>query len=380
VVNRPFAPTPSAEPDVFAQPAPARAVARAHAPVHRSVVVAIGLAISFALAGCGAAATPAPSTPPEATGSLLPPATATVGPSTASAAPASAEPTASFPLTLTDDEGTVVRLAAKPQKIVSLTPAETEVLYAIGAGDRVVGKVEDVAKYPPAADHVPIVATFSGVDAEKIVSLGADLVIAGGNGGTPADAIAKLRSLKIPVLVVYAPDVETVDHDIELSGQAVGEPARADALVATLKSQFQAVADATASAAKPRVFYETGDQPSIYGIADASVYAQMIALAGGTPITTGSTTSWEMPTEKLVAANPDLIILGDAAYGVTPDAVAKRPGWAGLTAVKNQAIVGIDDIVVTRPGPRLGEGLQLLAAAIHPELHLPVPSAAASGG
>jgi iron complex transport system substrate-binding protein len=128
------------------------------------------------------------------------------------------------------------------------------------------------------------------------------------------------------------------------------------------------------------VFYETGDQPSIYGIAQHSVYEQMITIAGGTPITTGSATSWEMPIEKLVQADPELIILGDSAYGVTADAVAKRPGWAELTAVKQNAIKGIDDIVVTRPGPRLADGLLLLANAIHPELGLPVPSPAASGG
>jgi iron complex transport system substrate-binding protein len=335
-------------------------------------------AFALVVGACGSAASPRPTTPPDATGSLLPPATATIAPS-ASTEP-SVAPTASFPVALTDDEGTVVNLPARPEKIVSLTPAETEVLYAIGAGDRVVGKVDDPAKYPPAADQVPVVGTFSGVDVEKIVSLGTDLVIAGGNGGTPPDSIAKLRSLKIPVLVVYAPDVDGVDRDIELTGAAVGEPARADAVVATLKSQFAAIDAATAGVPRPRVFYETGDQPAIYGIAADSVYAQMIALAGGTPITTGSPTNWEMPTEKLVAADPELIILGDSAYGVTPEAVAKRAGWSGLTAVKNGAIRGIDDIVVTRPGPRLGEGLRLLVTAIHPEIGLPAGSPAASGG
>src|SRR5258705_10272252 len=138
------------------------------------------------------------------------------------------------------------------------------------------------------------------------------------------------------------------------------------------------VTAAVSSTTKPRVFYETGDQPSIYGIADNSVYAQMIELAGGTAVTTGSATNWEMSTEKLIAANPDLIILGDSAYGVTAAAVAKRPGWAGIAAVKAGAIKPIDDIVVTRPGPRLLDGLRLLVAAIHPEIALPSP--APSGG
>ena len=328
--------------------------------------------VAVLVAACSGAATPRPTTPPDATGSLVPATTATPGPSP-SLAPA-------FPVTLTDDEGTKVELKAEPQKIVSLTPAETEILFALGAGDRVVGKVEDIANYPPEAKDVPVVGTFSGVDVEKIVGAGADLVIAGGSGGTPKDAIDKLRSLGLPVLVVYAPDVAGVLKDIALTGAATGLATEAEKLTATMQEGFDQVATATAGAPKPRVFYETGDQPSIYGIADDSVYARMIELAGATPITTGSATNWEMSTEKLIAADPELIILGDSAYGVTADAVAKRAGWAGLTAVKTKAIKPIDDILVTRPGPRLVDGLRLLVAAIHPELTLPSPAPAASGG
>jgi iron complex transport system substrate-binding protein len=333
-------------------------------------------ALAILIAACGPAASTRPSTPPDATGSLLPAATATP------AASASATPAPAFPQALTDDEGTRLELAAEPQRIVSLTPATTEILFAVGGGDRVVGKVEDIANVPAEAADIPIVGTFSGVDVEKIVGLDADLVIAGGSGGTPPDAIKQLRDLGIPVLVVYASNVEGALHDITLTGAAVGESDAAADLVASMRAGFDQVSAATAGVTKPRVFYETGDQPSIYGIADDSVYAEMIGLAGGIPITTGSATSWEMPIEKLVEADPELIILGDSAYGVTAEAVAKRPGWAAISAVKNGAIKGIDDIVVTRPGPRLVDGLRLLVAAIHPELALPsapVASPAASG-
>ena len=328
--------------------------------------------LALPVAACSGAATPRSTTPPDATGSLVPSATATPAASSASS-PA-------FPTSLTDDEGTKVELKTEPQKIVSLTPAETEILYAIGAGDRVVGKVEDIANYPPEAKDVPVVGTFNGVDVEKIVGSGADLVIAGGSGGTPKDAIDKLRSLGVPVLVVYAPDIAGVLKDIELTGAATGQVTEASTLSAAMQTAFDQVAAATAGVAKPRVFYETGDQPAIYGIADDSVYARMIEAAGATPITTGSATNWEMSTEKLVAADPELIILGDSAYGVTPEAVAKRPGWAGLTAVKANAIKPIDDILVTRPGPRLVEGLRLLVAAIHPEIVLLSAVPIASGG
>ena len=339
----------------------------------RSIVGVAGVALL--LAACSGSASQRPTIPPDATGS--------VGPA-ASATPSAA---ASFPLTITDDDGTAVELATTPEKVVSLTPATTEILFRIGAGDRVVGKVEDIANFPPESSDVPVVGTFNGVDVEKIVGLDADLVVAGGSGGTPPETIDQLRDLKIPVVVVYANDVDGAFHDIELTGQAVGESHAAADLVAAMRAEFDQVAAATAGVEKPRVFYETGDQPSIFGIADDSVYAEMIDLAGGAPVTTGSATNWEMSVEKLVEADPELIILGDSAYGVTPEAVSKRPGWSSIRAVKSGAIVGIDDIVVTRPGPRLVDGLRLLVAAIHPEVGLapsaaasPAPAASASGG
>jgi iron complex transport system substrate-binding protein len=318
------------------------------------------------------------------TGATQSSATAPGGASSVSPGPiataASAAPAAAFPVTLTGDDGVAVTVAAEPARIVSLTPAETEVLFALGVGDRIVGKVEDLANHPPEAEGLPIVGTFDGVDIESIVGLEADLVIAGGSGGTPQDAIDRLRQLGVPVLVVYASDVAGVFHDIELTGAAVGRPAEAAALVASMADGFEAIAEATADATRPRVFYETGDQPSIYGIAEDSVYAEMIELAGGTPITTGSTSNWEMPVEKLIAADPELIILGDSAYGVTAEAVAARPGWDVMTAVKAGAIAPIDDIVVTRPGPRLVDGLRLLVGAIHPDLELPAVAPLPSGG
>lgn len=342
-------------------------------PPSRFSRLAVVLAIAVIVSACSTAASQRPTIPPGATGSVGPAATAvpSVGPS--------------FPLTLTDDDGTSVELAAQPEKIVSLTPATTEILFKIGAGDRVVGKVEDIANFPPEAADVPVVGTFSGIDVEKIVGLEPDLVIAGGSGGTPPDAIDQLRKLDVPVLVVYATDVDGVFADIGLTGQAVGEADAAADLVAAMRAGFDQVAAATAGVERPRVFYETGDQPAIYGIADESVYEEMIRLAGGDPVTTGSATNWEMPVEKLIEADPELIILGDSAYGVTADAVAKRPGWSAITAVKEKSITGIDDIVVTRPGPRLVDGLRLLVMAIHPDIPIggapsesAVPSAAAS--
>src|SRR3954451_13615828 len=277
---------------------------------------------------------------------------------------------AAFPVTLTGDDGKTVTITAEPQKIVSLMPGETETLFALGAGSRVVGKVQDIANFPPEAAAVPEVATYQGVDVEKIVGLNPDLVIVGSNGGTPQDASDQLRNLNLPVLAVYASDVEGVLNDIELTGQAIGDPDAAQDLTASMRAQFDQIAAATRNVDKPRVFYETGNEPALYGVADESFVSSMIVLAAAKPLTTGSSTNWEMPQEKLVAADPQVILLGDAAYGVSETDVAARAGWSTLTAVKNSAIYPIDAIVVTRPGPRLAEGLHALVAAIPPQLVL----------
>jgi len=310
---------------------------------------ALLFAMLLMLAGCQAGSLATPSVPPVAT------------------AP-------DFPFSVTGDDGTAVSLPKKPEKIVSLMPGATETLYAMGAGDRVVGKVENIANFPAEAADVPVVATYQGVDVEKIVDMAPDLVIAGGNGGTAQDAIDQLRHVNVPVLVVYAADAPGVLDDITLIGQAVGELDAAHALTDSMHADFDRVAAATKDAQKPRVFYETGNEPALYGVADDSFVVAMLKLAGADPITTGSATSWEMPQEKLIAADPQVILLGDAAYGVAATDVVARPGWSTLTAVKNNAIYPIDDIVVTRPGPRLAAGLAALLAAIHPDLATATPT------
>ncbi|HEU0236277.1 MAG TPA: helical backbone metal receptor [Candidatus Limnocylindrales bacterium] len=330
-----------------------------HHPRLGALLAAIVLAVTAA--GCGTTESIRITPQPGATGSALPPSTATPEPS----------PSPAFPVTLVDDEGTEVDIPAEPERIVSLTPATTEILFALGVGDRIVGRVEDITLFPPEAGPIPEVAGFGTVNIEAIVGLEPDLVIAGGNFFTPPDGIERLRSVGLTVLVVYAADVETVFADIELTGRAVGRGDEALALADAIRAEFDAVAAATADLAAPRVFYELDATGAIYGPADESFLAEMIALAGGDPITTGSPDAFEIPLERLIEADPEVILLGDAAYGVTAEAVAARAGWNVMTAVRDGAIRPTEDVIITRPGPRLGEGLRSLALAIHPDLDLP---------
>jgi len=345
-----------------------------HARFHRPVTAAAGLLLVATIAACSAtpaAPTAAPSTPfpssaPVAT--LAP----TAAPSEAATAPAM------FPISLTDDEGTAVTLPAEPQRIVTLTPAATETLFALGVGDRIVGKSEDILLYPPEAGAVPDVEKFDGsavvVDVEKILASKADLVVAGGNFGTPPDAVTRLRELGVPVVVVYAPSVDGVLSDIELLGKAVGKPDEAAAMATRMRDAFTAVSDAVAGQPRPRVYYDIDATGAFYGPADKSFLAEMISMAGGEPITTGSAEKYDIPAERLLAADPEVILRADAAYGMTAAEVAKRPGWSTMTAVKDGAIRPIEDTMITRPGPRLFQGLELLASTIHPDAAIPQSS------
>jgi iron complex transport system substrate-binding protein len=335
-------------------------------PAHRrriGVAPVLLVLASLAIAACSNAGA-SPSAAPASAGPSAAVATATTSP-TPSPAP--------FVFaTVTDDEGTVVEIPTEPQRIVSLTPATTEILFAIGAGPRVIATT-DFDDYPPEAVALPDVASYQAVDVEKIVGLETDLVIAGGNFFNDPAAIAQLRELGIPVVVTYAATVDGVLKDIELIGTAVGLDGPAGDLTASMQAGFDQVEAAVAVLPRPRVVYELDATTDIYTAADDSFVAEMIGLAGGEAITTGSPTDFAISIEKLIAADPEVIVLGDAAYGVTAEAVAARPGWGVMTAVKEGAIRPANDLVITRPGPRLVDGLRELTLAIHPDAAVPSP-------
>ena len=332
------------------------------------------LALAFVASACtGSGASTAPITPSASTAL----ATSTPVPTVAPTPTPSPTPAPSFPLTLTDDEGGTVMLAAEPEKIVSLTPAVTETLFAVGAGPRVVA-TDDSSDYPAEAKQLPDVVTFGTVDIEKIVSLKPDLVIAGGAGFTAADAIAKLRDVKIPVLVVSTPSIEGIYKDIELVGSAVGATDQAKAVTTKMRADMQAIATAAQAesakaSTKPRVFYDVGyidTTGQIYGPAEGSFLAEMLGLLG-VDVITGDKVTYEIPVEKLIERDPQVIILGvNAFYKPTPETIAKRPGWKALTAVKTGDVRSVNDTEITRPGPRLAIGMHNLALAMYPDLQL----------
>ena len=218
---------------------------------------------------------------------------------------------------------------------------------------------------------IPVVAGYEGVDLERLVALEPDLVFVGGSGFTPADAIAAMRAANLTVVTIDPKGVEGVYRTLRLIGDAVGGSVPAAQIVASVRADMAKLAALIPAGQRPRVFYEIDATSMIYGLAPDDYAAELIDLAGGEPVTSGSAGVYEISLETLVAAAPEVILLGDAAYGTTPAAVAARPGWSAIPAVADGAIRPIDGDLVTTPGPRLAAALAALIVAINPEISVP---------
>ncbi len=297
-------------------------------------------------------------------------ATATRGGGTVAATPgarASATPRAtSYPLTVTDDAGRAVTLARRPQRIVSLAPSNTELLYALGLADRVVG-VDSYSNYPPEAARKPQISDYSSTNLEQVLATEPDLILAAGI--TSRDVIAAFESRGLAVVVLDPPTLDGVFGDISLLGQVtdvngVAATRRGDLerRLATLTARLATVST------KPRVFFEL-DATQFFTVGPKSFIDDLIGRAGGVNIAADAATAYpKLSVEQIIAKDPEVIVLSDEGYGATVATVGTRPGWAGISAVKNGRVVAIDPDLTNRPGPRILDALEQLARALHPEL------------
>jgi len=275
------------------------------------------------------------------------------------------------PLVLTDGLGRTVTLAQPAQRIVSLAPSNTEILYAVGAGAQVIGR-DEFSNYPQKAVSLPSIGgSFGGYNSEAIINLKPDLVLAA-EINTP-EQVKTLADLGLTVYYLSNPkDLEGMYQNLQLVAKMTGHEAETDKLVETLKNRVAAVEEKLASITeRPSVFYEldSTDPNAPYTSGPGTFMDLLISKAGGVNVGSVLSSSWaQISLEELVVKNPDIIILGDSNYGVTAEAVAARAGWADLSAVKEGRVYPFNDDLVSRPGARLVDGLEELAKLIHPEL------------
>ena len=292
------------------------------------------------------------------------PASAPTSESTPTTPLATASP-AAFPVTVTDFQGRAVSIPARPARIVSIGPSNTEFLFALGVGDRVVG-VDDFSDQPAAARQIEKVGGVK-VNVEKVVALRPDLVVTVKfSDGT----IERIATAGLNVLVVDPQSIGDVARTAILVGRAIG--ADGDRLARDLDTALERTRQKVASATtKPRVFHEVdaSDPAKPFTVGPGSYLHDLIVLAGGTNIAAAAGMAYpQFSLEEIVRADPEIIVLGDADYGTTPEQVAARPGWSGMTAVKQRRIFPISDSLVSRPGPRLAEAAEAYAKLLHPEL------------
>jgi iron complex transport system substrate-binding protein len=276
------------------------------------------------------------------------------------------------PMVFSDGLGRAVTLATVPQRIVSMAPSATEILYAVGAGNQMVGR-DSFSNYPDQAKSLVDVGGSMGTYSyELIASLAPDLVVAT-EINTP-EQVKALEDLGITVYYITNPtSLDGLYPILETMGMITGHEDVSTALVDSLKDRVDAVsAKTSAVTTTPLVFYELdGSEPAKPWTAGPGTFIdQLITMAGGRNVGSVLTGSWaQISVEELLVQNPQIILLGDAAYGVTPEQVAARAGWETIDAVRNGQVFAFNDDLTSRVGPRLVDALEALSQQIHPEFY-----------
>ena len=269
--------------------------------------------------------------------------------------------------TVKDDTGADITFDKVPEKVVSLQPSNTEILFALGAGDKVVG-VTDFDDYPAEAKEIEHVSDSVNIDSEKIISLKPDAVIAYTIGDK-----TKLQPLKdagIPIFVIEsANSFHDVYGDIEQIAQVMGVTEKGEKLVKQINSQMKEVQDKVATLKeKEETYFEVSPAPDIYTTGDATFQQEILSKAGIKNIFADQDGWVKVSEEEVIKRNPNTIMT-TAGYTEDPTGEIKaRKGWETIKAVQNDKVYLLDESIMSRPGPRIGDAVELAAKTIYPEL------------
>lgn len=275
--------------------------------------------------------------------------------------------TKNFPLTVTDDLGREVTIEKIPQRIISLSPSNTEILFALGLGDKVVG-VTNFCNYPPEAKKKEKIGGYSNPSLEKIIDLKPDLILA--SFGNPGKLIDQLQNLKLTVVGLNPKTIEDIFGSIELVGKITGEEEKASKLVKNLREKMERVTFITKNLTlkqKPRVLYIVWYKP-LWTAGSGTFIDELIQKAGGVNIA-GDLSGWpKISLEVVIKKNPQIIIVGEGHPRGLIKKVKAESTLSGTDAFKNNKIFTIDADVVSRTGPRIIDALEKMAKIIHPWL------------
>lgn len=269
-----------------------------------------------------------------------------------------------------DDLEREVSVPSEVTSVVTLAPSLTETIYFLGGEDLIKG-IDSNSDYPESISKVKKVTSWSaGPDYEMLLTLAPDIIFA--SEMTSLEEVSNMEKLGLTVYCVKnLADFDELFESILTVGVVIGRENEAIELVESLSARVDAVKDAMKDCEdKSLVFYEMDatDPTKPWTAGKDTFISSIISLSCGTNLGDELEGSWaQIGLEALIKADPDVILLGDAAYGNSPEAVTARTGWGDLSAVKNNMLFEFDDNLVSRPGPRLVEGLEVIAGLLHPE-------------
>ncbi|WP_028777860.1 ABC transporter substrate-binding protein [Shimazuella kribbensis] len=264
-----------------------------------------------------------------------------------------------YPLTIKDQAGNTVTIPKIPERIISLVPSNTEILFAIGAGQKVVG-VTTNDDYPKEVKSLPKVGDMT-INAEKVVAQKPDIIFASMLNGK--ETIDKLKKLGLTVFVLDANSIKGVYQSIDLAGQVTNQLNQSDQLIGKMEQEKLKVFREVAQAKKNKlvkVWIES--DPSLYTAGKGTLLNELITIAGGDNVAKNIAGWPQISSEQVVKWNPDVIV---SMYGDT-SVIKNRAGWSTVNAVKEKKIISIDPNIISRPGPRIIEAMQQLAKTFYP--------------
>ena len=271
--------------------------------------------------------------------------------------------------TFIDDLGRKIYLAKPPQRIVSLAPSVTEILYAIGAADRVIA-VTQSCDYPPEAALKPKIGTRPSL--ESLVALKADLILTP-RAFVDLPLVEKLEQLKITTYVMDAKTVEDVLAHLHTVGRILDQSTAATQLAADLRRRIQLVKERTAGLSKPRLLYVFNNDP-LMTVGPGSFIHHLIELAGAENV--GAMPGQAYPRismDYVLKQDPEVLIFPVGVMGGVPENKQQWQRWQGMSAVRAKRLYQIESVLMDRPGPRIVEGLERLAVVLHIEAFPDVP-------
>jgi iron complex transport system substrate-binding protein len=286
--------------------------------------------------------------------------------------------TSEGPITIVDDsERSVTITNYPPERIVSIMPVCTEIACSLGLEEKIVG-VDDSSNYPLTILQKVEDGTLAHVgdplevSIETIIGLNPDLVLSD-HGEGQSQTVQTLEEVGIPVVVLHPKNLDGVISDIQLVGKITGKIQEAEALANDLSQRIQAVKDTVQNLEKPRVYVEYYFNGGYWTVGAKSFITELISTAGGINVFGEIEDEYlSTSTEGVLQANPEIIIISQgqmsAACGLTPDVVKARTGWENTLALQNDKIYTINEDLMIRPGPRIVDGLEAIAAILHPEV------------